>query len=271
MNKKTIIIICAAIVCIAIVGCALAGVFDGFGQEKVVNDDNTFIVGFDAEFPPYGYKADNGSYVGFDLDLAQEVAKRNNWTFVAQPIDWDSKDAELQSGSIDCIWNGFTMNGREKDYTWSDAYIDNKQVILVKADSNIKSISDLAGKTVEVQKDSSAESALKGDNKTIADTFKALTSVADYNTAIMDLDSGACDAVAMDEGVAKYQVNKTNGKYIILNDVISSEQYGIGFKLGNTALRDQVQLTLLEMAADGTIAKIAAKYSEYGIPTSLCL
>ena len=163
------------------------------------------------------------------------------------------------------------MNGREKDYTWSDAYIDNKQVVLVKADSNIKSIKDLAGKTVEVQKDSSAEAALKGDNKTIADAFKALTSVADYNTAIMDLDSGACDAVAMDEGVAKYQVDKNNGKYIILNDVISSEQYGIGFKLGNTALRDQVQLTLLEMAADGTIAKIAAKYSEYGIPTSLCL
>ena len=118
MNKKTIIIICAAIVCIAIVGCALAGVFDGFGQEKVVNDDNTFIVGFDAEFPPYGFKADNGSYVGFDLDLAQEVAKRNNWTFVAQPIDWDSKDAELQSGSNETAFCDLSRGDKSAWHFW---------------------------------------------------------------------------------------------------------------------------------------------------------
>ena len=87
--------------------------------------DGTFTVGFDAEFPPYGYKDESGEYVGFDLDLAQEVCNRNGWTLVKQPIDWDSKDMELDSGSIDCIWNGFTMNGREDEYTWSEPYIDN--------------------------------------------------------------------------------------------------------------------------------------------------
>ena len=182
-------------------------------EAKVENDDDTLIVGFDASFPPYGYKDDSGEYVGFDLDLAQEACDRNNWKLVKQPIDWDSKDAELNSGTIDCIWNGFTMNGREDDYTWSDPYIDNK-------------------KHVEVQTDSSALAALEGDQKDLAATFADLNQVAEYNTAFMDLESGACDAIAMDIGVANYQVNsrKNPDDYKILDKEISSEQYAVGFK-----------------------------------------
>ena len=274
MNKKIVFILALVAVAFIVMGTASAGLFDFLGggdnSTRVTNNDTNLIVGFDAEFPPYGYK--NGSeYVGFDLDLAQEVCNRNNWTLVKQPIDWDAKDSELNSGTIDCIWNGFTINGREKDYTWSEPYIDNKQVVVVKADSGINSLADLKGKTVETQKDSSALAALKGDNKTIADTFKDLREIADYNTGIMDLKSGACDAVAMDIGVAQYQVSNGNntGELKILNDTISSEQYGVGFKLGNTQLKDQVQKTLDEMYADGTISKIAANYTEYGVPGSL--
>jgi polar amino acid transport system substrate-binding protein len=257
-------------------GTASAGLFDFLGgnstsTDAAGNDENTFIVGFDAEFPPYGYKDDSGNYVGFDLDLAKEVCERNNWTFKAQPIDWDAKDAELDSGSIDCIWNGFTINGRENDYCWSEPYIDNKQVVVVKSDSGIDSLDDLAGKTVETQKDSSALAALQGDNKTLADTFASLTEVADYNTAFMDLESGACQAVAIDIGVAQYQVGSkdNSGDYKILDDSISSEQYGIGFKKGNDALKDQVQKTLDEMFDDGTVEKIAQNYSDSGVPGSL--
>lgn len=239
-------------------------------DDSGANDDNTLIVGFDAEFPPYGYKAENGSYVGFDLELAQEVCKRNGWTFKAQPIDWDAKDSELSSGTIDCIWNGFTINGREDQYTWSKPYIDNKQVIVVKADSGINSIEDLKDKQVETQKDSSALHALEGDNKTIADTFKELVQIADYNTAFNDLQAGACDAIAMDIGVAKYQVDKNGAdKFKILDQEISSEQYGVGFKKGNDALKDKVQATLDEMQKDGTIAKIAENYADFGVPGSL--
>jgi polar amino acid transport system substrate-binding protein len=241
----------------------------GVNAEDSANDDTTLVVGFDAEFPPYGYKADNGSYVGFDLDLAQEVCNRNNWTFKAQPIDWDAKDSELSSGAIDCIWNGFTINGREDDYTWSKPYIDNKQVIVVKSDSGINTLDDLKDKQVETQKDSSALAALEGDNKTIADNFKDLVQIADYNTAFNDLESGACDAIAMDIGVAKYQVNKHGDAYKILDQEISSEQYGVGFKKGNDDLKDKVQATLDEMQKDGTIAKIAENYAEFGVPGSL--
>lgn len=275
MNKKIGFILALVLVAFLVMGTASAGLFDFLGANNgsntAGNDENTFIVGFDAEFPPYGYKDDSGNYVGFDLDLAKEVCERNNWTFKAQPIDWDAKDAELDSGSIDCIWNGFTINGRENDYTWSEPYIDNKQVIVVKSDSGIKSLDDLAGKTVETQKDSSALAALQGDNKTLADTFATLTEVADYNTAFMDLESGACQAVAIDIGVAQYQVSSKDNPdaYTILDDSISSEQYGIGFKKGNDALKDQVQKTLDEMFEDGTVAKIAENYSDSGVPGSL--
>ena len=274
MNKKIGFIVALAVIALLMAGTASAGFFDFLGGDnsnQVANDDNTFIVGFDAEFPPYGYKDDSGNYVGFDLDLAQEVCNRNNWTLVKQPIDWDAKDAEIDSGSIDCIWNGFTINGREDDYTWSDAYIDNKQVVVVKSDSGINSLADLKGKIVETQKDSSALAALQEDNKTLADTFAQLTEVADYNTAFMDLESGACDAVAIDIGVAQYQVSSKDNSddFNILDEIISSEQYGIGFKKGNTDLRDQVQQTLDEMFKDGTVAKIAEKYSDSGVPGSL--
>lgn len=242
-------------------------------EAKVENDDETLIVGFDASFPPYGYKDDDGEYVGFDLELAQEVCDRNDWKLVKQPIDWDAKDMEIDSGTIDCIWNGFTMNGREDEYTWSDPYIDNKQVIVVATDSGINSFDDLSGKLVETQADSSALAALQGDQKELAGTFGSLTEIAEYNTAFMDLESGACAAIAMDIGVAYYQINsrKNPDDYKVLDEEISSEQYAVGFKLGNEELRDKVQATLDEMAEDGTVAKIAEKYEDFGVPGSLCI
>ena len=274
MNKKLGFILALVLIAFLVMGTASAGLFDflnGDNQATVQNNDTNLIVGFDAEFPPYGFTNDKGEYVGFDLDLAQEVCNRNNWTLVKQPIDWDAKDSELNSGTIDCIWNGFTINGRENDYTWSEPYIDNKQVVVVKKDSGINSLEDLKGQVVETQKDSSALAALQGDNKTLADTFSNLVEVADYNTAFMDLESGACSAVAIDIGVAQYKVSTSNNsdQFIILDQPISSEQYGVGFKLGNEELRNQVQATLDEMYADGTIQAIAENYTEYGVPGSL--
>ncbi|MBE6496198.1 MAG: amino acid ABC transporter substrate-binding protein [Methanobrevibacter thaueri] len=266
MNKKIGLILALVLVAFLVMGTASAGLFDFLGGDNsgnaTTNDEDTFIVGFDAEFPPYGYKDDSGNYTGFDLDLAKEVCDRNNWTFVAQPIDWDAKDAEIDSGSIDCIWNGFTIDGRENDYTWSDPYFDNKQVFIVRADSGIDTIDDLNGKTVETQKDSSALAALQGDNKTIADSFGTLTEVADYNTAFMDLKSSACDAIAMDIGVGEYDIKNQDNPddFKVIDQYITTEKYGIGFKKGNDDLKNQVQDTLNEMFKDGTVAKIAEKY-----------
>ena len=228
------------------------------------NSDKQFIVGFDAEYPPYGYKDDNGEYVGFDLDLAQEVCARNGWELVKQPIDWDSKDMELNSGSIDCIWNGFTITGREDDYTWSKPYVDNSIVVVVKEGSGIEKKEDLAGKVIAVQADSSGLAALTDEedneeNLKLAASFSDLQQVADYNTAFMNLEAGAVDAIVVDIGVADYQLESRTG-FVMLDDKIRTEQYAVGFKLGNEELRDQVQSTLDEMVKDGTFDDIAKKW-----------
>ena len=235
------------------------------------NDDNTLIVGFDAEFPPYGYQDDNGEYVGFDLDLAAEVCERNGWELVKQPINWDSKDMELDAETIDCIWNGFTMTGREEQYTWTCAYIDNSQVFVVKADSGIASQDDLAGKNVGVQADSSALAALEDEEGGAADlaaTFASLTQYGDYNTGFMELESGVIDALAMDIGVAQYQIESRGDEFVMLEEKLATEQYAVGFKLGNTELRDKLEKTLLEMAEDGTVLEIA---KEWGLEDQLCI
>jgi len=233
---------------------------------ETVTAGGTFTVGFDQDFPPMGYIGDDGEYTGFDLALAKEVATRLGLEFVPQPIAWDSKDMELESGNVDCIWNGFTMNGREENYTWTDAYMNNEQVFVVLSDSDIQMVSDLTGKVVAVQVDSSAEAALKDDSDLVA-KFGTLQTVPDYNTALQDLQMGAVDAVAMDSIVAGFQIEQRGDGFRWLDETLAAEQYGVGFKKGNTELRDQVQKTLEEMAADGTLAKISEEWFSKDITT----
>ncbi|WP_036611330.1 transporter substrate-binding domain-containing protein [Oribacterium sp. P6A1] len=218
-----------------------------------------FTVGFDQEFPPMGFVGDNGEYTGFDLALAEEAAKRLGLEFVPQPINWDAKDMELESGNIDCIWNGFTMQGREDAYTWVGPYMANNQVFVVNGDSDIATKEDLNGKAVEVQKDSSGLNAIN-DNADLLASFGSLTEVADYNTALMDLESGACDAVCMDSIVAGYQIKSSGKNMKILDDTLAAEEYGIGFKKGDDALASAVKDVLMEMVADGTVEKISNEW-----------
>lgn len=280
-TKKILALLSAAAVVGSLAACGTAAPASSAASGSVSSsaatsasgsaERTTFTVGFDAEYPPYGYKADDGSYVGFDLDLAQEVCDRNGWELVRQPIDWNSKDMELAAGNIDCIWNGFTMTGREDSYTWVGPYVNNSIMFVVNADSGITDASELAGRPVVTQSGSSALTALTDDpgdgsndeNLTLAASFSTLDEVPDYNTAFMNLESGVDDAIAVDIGVANYQL-KTRGsdKFAMLEKPLSTEQYGIGFKKGNTELADQVKATLDEMWADGTFTKIATAAAE---------
>ncbi len=238
---------------------------------KSESEGKKFVVGFDAEYPPYGYMSEDGKgYTGFDLELAEEVCKLNGWKLVKQPIAWENKDNELNSGAIDCIWNGFTINGREDDYTWSVPYVDNSQVIVVKKDAGIATFDDLKDKTVGVQAASAALDVLsdpKGQ-KAVADTFKKLQQFADYNTAFLELEAGALDAVAMDIGVAQYQIESRGGdKFVILDEHLNAEKYGIGFKKGNTALCKDVEDALKKLKENGKFDELAKKY---GLEDMVC-
>lgn len=250
-----------------LIALAAAAALAGCGEK----DDGVkkFTVGFDADFPPYGFK-DGAEYKGFDLDLAREVCERKGWKFVANPINWDAKDFELNSGSIDCIWNGFTMQGREDGYTWSVPYVDNSQVVLVKAGSPIKTLADLSGKIVGVQTDTPVQKALAqgGDKAELGATFRELVVMPNYNQAVNELNMGGVDAVAIDAGVAKRKMADLPGKFEMLGEIVMSETYGIGFKKGNVELKDEVEAVLKELAADGTMARIA---EQYGIETQALL
>ena len=217
-----------------------------------------FIVGFDQDFPPMGFVDDNNEYAGFDLDLAKEVASRLGMEFVAQPIAWDSKDMELGSGNIDCIWNGFTISGREDKYTWTEAYMINDQVVVVKNDSDIKSLADLAGKTVAVQKDSSGLAALN-DNADLKNSFGELVEMDSYLNALMELEMGSIDAIVMDEIVARYEIQTSGKPFKVLDEAVASEEYGVGFRKGSDLvplLNKYFQVAYV----DGTMPSLAEKY-----------
>ena len=272
--KKKLLGLVACVATLALSGALLAGC-SGSGDKTggdSADGKETLTVGFDQSYPPYGFVGDDGQYTGFDLDLAQEVANRNGWDYKAEPVDWDAKDALLGSGQINCIWNGFTIEGREDNYTFSEPYMLNEQVVVVKKGNGINSLSDLAGKTVGVQAASAAldllQSEEEGGQKELADTFAALQQFPDYNNAFVELQAGSIDAVAMDIGVAKYQLESRGEGYKILDEHLNSEKYAIGFKKGNTELCDKVNEGLQQVLADGTFDKLAEKY---GIADMVCL
>ena len=223
------------------------------------------IVGFDQAYPPYGFVGDDGELTGFDLDLAKAVSDKQGWEVELSPIDWDAKDTLLSSGAINCIWNGFTMEGREDDYTFSEPYMLNEQVVVVKKDSGIAAQADLAGKHVITQTDSAAQDVLEGDKADLAATFGSLETRPDYNTAFMELESGAADAVACDLSIAQYQIAAKPDAYVQLDEPLSTEHYAVGFKKGDTATADAVTQTLKDLYADGTVKQLCDKYASYGL------
>jgi polar amino acid transport system substrate-binding protein len=238
--------------------------------------DGSFVVGFDQEFPPYGYVGDDGNYTGFDLDLAKAVCEKEGWTYTPSPISWDAKDALLNSGQITCIWNGFTIEGREDDYAFTDAYMENRQVIVVKSGSDISSLSDLAGKNVITQTDSAALDLLSsgGDQAELGASFAKLDTIDNYNTAFMDLEQGTYDAVAIDYPVAIYNIGDKTDEFTILDEALNSEHFGVGFAKTDEgkALAEEVEKDLQALDSDGTVEQLCDKYADQGVSYDLwCL
>lgn len=228
---------------------------------QYVMDKGELIVGLDDSFPPMGYRDKDNKIVGFDVDLAKETCKRMGIKVKFQPVSWESKEQELSSKNIDCIWNGFGITPeREKVLTFTEPYMANPQIFVVLADSGIKTEADLKGKVVAAQSGSTAYATIDKDTK-LKDSFKEFIGVEDNVKALMDLEVGGSDAVAMDTVVARYYMAKDPGKYSIIEDTtILDEVMGVGFRKGDNALCKKVEDTLKEMQKDGTLAKISKKW-----------
>ena len=228
---------------------------------QYVMDKGELIVGLDDSFPPMGYRDKDNKIVGFDVDLAKETCKKMGIKVKFQPVSWESKEQELSSKNIDCIWNGFGITPeREKVLTFTETYMANPQIFVVLADSGIKTQADLKGKVVAAQSGSTAYATIDKDTK-LKDSFKEFIGVEDNVKALMDLEVGGSDAVAMDTVVARYYMAKDPGKYSIIEDTtILDEVMGVGFRKGDNALCKKVEDTLKEMQKDGTLAKISKKW-----------
>ena len=231
-----------------------------FGCKKAY--EGKFVLGLDASFPPMGFTEADGTITGYDIDLAKEVSKRLNLEFVAKPINWEAKELELSSGSIDCIWNGFTMTEeRLEKMAFTSAYLNNDQILVVRNDGTINSLKDAEGKVIGCQSGSSAEEAIES-NKEIASSLKSVKKYEDNLTALNDLEVGGIDAVVMDSVVADYTIKIGKRNLTVVEESLSKEAYGIGFRNDENGieLRDKVQKVLLEMAEDGTVAKISENW-----------
>ena len=227
---------------------------------ETLKSKGEFILGLDDSLPPLGFRSETNEIIGYDIDLATEVAKRLGVTLRCQPIDWAAKEQELATGNIDCIWNGFTITPeREVAMSFTAPYLNNAQVVIVRGDAGITSLADMAGKTVGLQAGSSAAEAVDA-TPDFKKSIKGIVEFKENLTALMDLEVGGVDAVVMDMVVGNYSIQTTGKNFVVLNEHLSKEEYGIGFRKNDVKLRDEVQKILNDMAKDGTVAAITTKW-----------
>ena len=218
------------------------------------------VVGLDDNFPPMGFRDEKNELVGFDIDMAKEAAKRLGLEVDFKPIDWSAKEAELSGKRVDALWNGLTITEeRKQNILFTAPYMENHQIIVVAANSAIKTKADLAGKVVGAQEGSSAVDAIKKD-EAVFKSFKDIKTFGDNVTALMDLTTGRLDAVVVDEVVGRYYVAKKPDVYAVLDDHFGTEDYGVGLRKDDTDLHGKLDKALADMKADGVAAKIAEQW-----------
>lgn len=240
-------------------GCARKPTETTTPEATAKNDDKIFVVGLDDSFPPMGFRDDKNEIVGFDVDLAKEVGKRMGMEVVLQPINWDTKELELDGGNIDVIWNGLTITDERKAaMDFSVPYLENDQVIVVKKDSGITDKAGLAGKKIGLQKGSSAYEEFMADP--ISKETQSMNEYPENISALSDLNIGQVDAVIVDSTVARYYITSEKADLVVLEESLSPELYGIGIKKGNAELQKKINDVLEEMVTDGTAAKISTDW-----------
>lgn len=262
MKKKLICLLMAALLITSMAGCGKKEEAVEDTSLKYITDKGQFTLGLDDQFPPMGFRDDNDNIVGFDIDLATAVCEKLGVELVLQPIDWDSKEVELNTKNIDCIWNGFSItDDRLEALTMTEPYLENTISLVVRNDGEYTSLADLAGKKVALQSGSAAEETLDDEsNKAFKDSLGQVNSFSDYVTALMDLETKNSDAVLMDSVVAKYMIQELGKDFVVMEESLAADEYGIGFRKGEEELKNAVWNALKELKEEGKVAEIAEKW-----------
>lgn len=259
--KRIFTILCMLTAVLALAACGTSGEKSSSTDGSKDSNQSTekVIIGIDDKFAPLGFRDDKNEIVGFDIDLARAAAEHMGVEAEFQPIDWKTKEAELISGRIDLIWNGYTITDERKEKVlFTKPYLENAQAVMTIKKSSINALSDLAGKEVGLQAQSSAAEALNANP--IHKEVKNVTEFADNVLALTDLKTGRLDAVIIDAVVAEYYMTQEPDTFKLLDESLAPEQYGIGVKPGNEALLEKLQAALDKMNEDGTAAEISTKW-----------
>ncbi len=229
---------------------------------QYILDKGEFVLGLDDSFPPMGFTDDQGNIIGFDIDLAKAVCEKLGVELKCQPIDWETKEQELNTKNIDCIWNGLSVTPeRQNNMTMSKPYLTNNISLVVTNSSSIASMADMAGKKLAIQGGSSAEEALNDNaNASFRDSLAEVLPFEKYDTALMDMETGNSDAVLMDTVMANYMIKSLGKDYKVLDETLLADAYAIGFRKGDQALCDAVDQALSELKAEGKIEEIATTW-----------
>ena len=269
--KKLIALMLAMVMALSLVACGKPAENDNSANDNNTNTDGdatatrTFVMGIDAEYPPFSYLGEDGQYTGFDVEVCKAVCDLLGWDLQVFGVNWDQKLVQLDAKECDCVWSGMTIldSMKEAGYVISTPYYDNTQVIMVKEGSDIKSSADLAGKVVAVQLGTSGEALLAdgGDLADLAATFADLTTCDSFLKCFTELGGGAVDAVIVDKPVAVSYAESNKG-FTVLDEGLGAEQYGIAFRAGDEELCATVEDAVAQLVANGTYAEIAAKYPD---------
>ena len=266
MKKRMLSICMAAMMVLGMAAC-------GTSQEQPEQSENEgqqttgelnydkIVVGLDDTFAPLGFRDEDGNLAGVDVELMEATGEIMGIPFELQPIDWSMKETELANNNIDMIWNGYTITDERKEkVAFSQPYLNNRQVVVTLADSDINTLADLADKSVAAQAESSAIDAIHSKPE-IEDTFARLGEFETHDQSLMDLEAGRTDAVVADEVIIRYYVSKKGEeKYKILEEDFGKEEYGIGVRKEDTALLDALNTALDTLKENGTTKEISEKW-----------
>ena len=273
MNRKQISLVLVFFLAFFLVGCTQKASDPKVDNWEKYQEQGTITIGFDNTFVPMGFEEKNGQYVGFDIDLAQAVSEKLGFKVQFQPIDWDMKETELQNGTIDAIWNGYTATDERKEkVAFTIPYMENQQVLVSKKSQNIQSIKDMNNKVLGAQAGSSGYLDFEAQPDLLKNQVKdqKANQYQSFNEALIDLKNDRIDALLIDRVYANYYLQSEGilNDYNVFSAGFESESFAVGVRPADKTLLATLNQAFVELYKEGKFQEISQKWFGEDVATS---